>query len=58
MRACVKRGLRTASALLMLALALPAFGAIQREQHVVRDGTGWVQESSGPLPGEKFFQVS
>ncbi|MDR3740768.1 MAG: hypothetical protein P4L40_17270 [Terracidiphilus sp.] len=58
MRARVKWGSRTGSALLMLALALPAFGAIHREQHVVRDGQGWVQESSGPLPSEKFFQVS
>lgn len=50
--------LRTGSALLMLALALPAFGAMHREQHVVRDGRGWVQESSGPLVGEKLFQVT
>jgi hypothetical protein len=57
-RTCVKWNSRTVGALLMLSLALPAFGAMHREQHVVRDGQGWMQESSGPLTGEKLFQVT
>jgi hypothetical protein len=40
--------------LLMIALVFPAFA----EQHVERDGRGWMQESSGPLAGEKLLQVT
>jgi hypothetical protein len=42
---------------LILALALPAL-AVQREQKVVRDGSGWMQESTGPLTNEKLLQVT
>lgn len=40
--------------LLTLALALPAIA----EQRVVRDGRGWMQETSGLLGTEKVLQVS
>ncbi len=42
---------------LILALALPAL-AEQHQQHVERDGRGWMQESSGPLASEKALLVT
>ncbi len=36
---------------------LPALAA-QRQQHVERDGSGWMQESTGPLGSEKSLQVT
>ncbi len=58
MRMAGKWGLGTGSALLMLSLALPGFAMQQREQHMVRDGAGWLQESTGPLGSEKLLQVT
>ena len=52
------RSRRAGSALLMLALSLPAIAAVHREQRVVRDDQGWVQESSGPLSDEKLLEVT
>jgi len=43
--------------LLLLALTLSAL-AQPREQHVLRDGNGWLQESTGPLGSERFLQVT
>ena len=43
--------------LLVLVLMLPALAA-DRQQHVERDGHGWMQESSGPLSSEKLLQVT
>lgn len=40
--------------LLIFALALPGFA----EQHVQRDGSGWVQVNSGLLPTEKVLAVT
>ncbi len=51
------RRVRAGWVLLMFAAVLPALAA-QTQQRVVRDGTGWVQESSGPLGGEKSLQVT
>ena len=42
---------------LILALALPAL-ASQNQQQIVRDGNGWMQESTGPLSSEKLLQVT
>jgi len=42
---------------LILALALPAL-AMQHEQQVVRDGSGWMQVSTGPVASEKLLQVT
>jgi hypothetical protein len=43
--------------LLILALTLPAF-ALEREQHVTRDGRGWMQESTGSLGSERQLRVT
>lgn len=48
---------RTGWVLLMFVAIIPALAA-QTQQRVVRDGTAWVQESSGPLGGEKSLQVT
>jgi hypothetical protein len=39
---------------LLISLALPVLA----EQHVQRDGRGWVQVNSGPLPSEKSLAVT
>jgi Putative adhesin len=44
-------------ALLLFTLALPALAA-QNQQHVVRDGSGWMQESTGALGSGKSLQVT
>jgi putative adhesin len=49
--------MRVGWVLLVLALALPAL-ASENQQRVVRDGNGWIQESSGPLASEKSLQVT
>ena len=46
-----------ACALLVLAPAPPAM-AWQHQQHVERDGHGWMQVSTGPLASEKVLQVT
>jgi DUF4097 and DUF4098 domain-containing protein YvlB len=43
--------------LLVFALAIPAL-AEQNQQHVEREGNGWVQESSGQLASEYSLQVT
>ena len=48
---------RTGWVLLMFVAIIPALAA-QTQQRVVRDGTGWMQESSGPLGGERSLQVT
>jgi hypothetical protein len=56
----IKRGwiVRFAAAsLLLLAMASPSVAAVRHEQHVVREGNGWMQENTGPLGGEKSLQV-
>jgi hypothetical protein len=49
--------MRVGWALLMFALTLPAL-ASENQQRVVPDGSGWVQESAGPLSSEKSLQVT
>lgn len=46
------------SMLMIVVLAVPAFGAMRYEQRVLRDGRGWVQESTGPLGSEKLLEVT
>ena len=48
---------RTACVLLIFALVLPAV-AEQHQQHVEREGRGWMLESSGPLTNEKALSVT
>jgi len=55
-RASARSGAWAGCALLMFALVLPAL-AEQHKQRVVRDGSGWMQESTGPLSGVKSLQV-
>ena len=51
--------LRRMSGLLVIAaMSFPACAAVHREQRVLPDGTGWVQESSGPLGSEKLLEVT
>ena len=49
---------RSGCALLIFALALPALAAVEHQQSVERDGSGWMQENSGPLGSEKSLQVT
>ncbi len=53
-----RRSRAASSVLLILALSLPAIAAVHREQRVVREDQGWVQESSGPLGDEKLLEVT
>jgi hypothetical protein len=48
---------RVSCVLLMFAVVLPGLAA-QNQQRVVRDDTGWVQESTGSLGNEKSLQVT
>ncbi|MDR3764068.1 MAG: hypothetical protein P4M01_08250 [Acidobacteriota bacterium] len=47
-----------AAVLLLAALALPCLAGVKREMNVTREGSGWVQETAGPLAGRKALQVN